>query len=172
MQISAVLNLGQLALAVSFGDKHRKLVLLQRLVGLIYERLTRVHPGVFLELVARVKQMKCTVQIVNILTMRGSHTLPFYVWSIEIVGILPKAIVVIEGDQRCGIILLVHQRPVQKEVIVHCVYLAADLISYEIGKECTARQIASVRDVVRSCRVTASDSLNEVSLQLLGICNQ
>ena len=49
---------------------------------------------------------------------------------------------------------------------------AARPFAHEIGKECTARRVPFVGDVVRTCRMATGHSLNEVRLQFLGIRQQ
>src|SRR5271166_3162334 len=98
--------------------------------------------------------MKGTMQIVDVLAVCRSFALPLYIRRVVVFLILPKAVVVVERDPRSWILFLVHQHPVQKEVVVHRVNFASRSFAHEFGKESTTRRIAFVGDIVRTGRMT------------------
>ena len=77
--------------------------------------------------------MKSAVEIVYVLAMCGSLTLPFDVRRIVVVLVFSEAIIMAQRNALKHILLFMHQRPIEQQVIVHRVDFAVCAVTHEVG---------------------------------------
>jgi hypothetical protein len=81
---------------------------------------------------------------------------------------LPEPVIVVQ-TKAVILLRLVHERPIEQEIIIQGVNFAAGLRSDEFRQEGAARRIAMIGDQIRAGRVLPRNRLNQGVLEGFGV---